>query len=323
MERNALEWSETEPSRAAVSLTDALRSEATLARPAAGRPALQVARASLDELVGRPLEPGARDVAGRLLAHGASSEFVRAVLAALERDGARGTFAIDAAAAWLARSVPVLPSPKRPRTRASVPLFAFVGPAGAGKTTALVKLGRRLQASGRAVLFASLDPLSVPAIERVGSLAGDVDRGEVPLEPVRTAADLARLVRRAGRLDTVLLDTPGVSPRQTERLDELARELAQVTATSRPTTLLVLSAATGRGALRLATRAFAPFRPDGAVLTKLDETDEPGAAIEELVRARLPAAFLCDGQDARRHLVRASGEALSDLALRGHLAGSA
>ena len=83
----------------------------------------------------------------------------------------------------------------------------------------------------------------------------------------------------------------------------------------------MLSAAAGRGALQLATRAFAPFRPDSAVLTKLDETDEPAAACEALVRARLSVAFLCDGQDARAHLLRPTGEVLSDLVLRGHLPG--
>lgn len=274
----------------------------------------------IDELVGLELEPGARDVARRMLAHGASSEFVRVILAEVARQGARGAFAIDAAADVLARAVPVLPSPRRAAGRARVPLFAFVGPAGAGKTIALAKLGRRMKASGRTVAFASLDPLSLSALDRVGGLAHDVDRAEVPLELVRTAEDLRRIVRRAGRVDAVLLDTPGLSPRDTGRLDELARELAAATAAFERHTWLVLSAASSRGALRLATRAFAPFRPDGAVLTKLDETDEPAAAVEALVRARLPAAFLCDGLDARAHLLRASGPALADLVLRGHLA---
>jgi flagellar biosynthesis protein FlhF len=201
-----------------------------------------------------------------------------------------------------------------------VPLFAFVGPAGAGKTTALVKLGRRLRQAGRRVLFASLDPLSLATLERVGTLADDQDRGELPLVPLRAADDLKRQLRRAGTVDTVLLDTPGLSPREEGRLDELAREHARVAAPCELTTLLVLSAASGRGALRLVTRAFAPFRADGAVLTKLDETDEPGAAFEALVRARLAAAFLCDGQDARAHLLRPSAETLSDLVLRGRLA---
>jgi flagellar biosynthesis protein FlhF len=276
-----------------------------------------------DELIGLPLEPGTRDVAERLLAHGASPDFARLVLGEVLRRGARGAYAIDAAAAVLARALPILPSPKRPRRNERPPLFAFVGPTGVGKTAALVKLGRKLREAGRKVLFASLDPLSLEAFERVGGLASDVDRGEIPLALVRTSDDLKRLVRRAGALDTVLLDTPGLSPRDDLRLDELARELANCTAACEAETLLVLAATAGRGALQLATRAFARFRPDGAVVTKLDETDEPGAALEALVRARLPVAFLCDGQDARAHLLRPSAEALADLALRGHLAGGA
>lgn len=275
-----------------------------------------------DELVGLALEPGTRDVAQRMLAHGASPDFTRLVLSEVQREGARGAYAIDAAAAVLARAVSILPSPKRPRRHERTPLFAFVGPTGVGKTTALVKLGRRLREAGRRVVFASLDPHSLEALERVGGLASDVDRGEIPLALVRSAEDLKKLLRRSGAADTVLLDTPGLSPREDQRLDELARELVLCTAPCEPQTLLVLSAAAGRGALRLTTRAFAPFRADGAILTKLDETDEPAAAYEALVRARLPVAFLCDGQDARAHLLRPSGEALSDLVLRGHLAGS-
>jgi flagellar biosynthesis GTPase FlhF len=292
------------------------------AEPAPGRRApLERTPLTVDELVGLALEPGTRDVAQRMLQHGASGEFVRSIVGEILRAGARGAFAIDAAAALLARSVPILPSPKRPRRGERVPLFAFVGPTGVGKTTALVKLGRRLCEAGRRVVFASLDPFSLAAFERVHELARDVDRGEVPLALVRGAEDLRKCLRRAGAVDAVLLDTPGLSPREEERLDELARELARAAAPCEPTTLLVLSAAAGRGALRLTTRAFAPFRPDAAVLTKLDETDEPAAAFEALVRARLAAAFLCDGQDARAHLLRASGEALSDLVLRGRLAG--
>ena len=278
---------------------------------------------TIDELVGLELEPGTRDVARRMLAHGASIEFARIVLAEVLRGGARGAYAIDAALEVLARAVIILPSPKRPRRHEKPPLFAFVGPTGAGKTTALVKLGRRLSAAGRRVFYASLDPFSLASLERVHDLAHDVDRGEVPLALVRGAEDLRQGLRRAGAVDAVLLDTPGLSPREEERLDELARELARAAAPCEPTTLLVLSAAAGRGALRLTTRAFAPFRPDAAVLTKLDETDEPAAAYEALVRARLAAAFLCDGQDARAHLLRATGEALSDLVLRGRLAAPA
>jgi flagellar biosynthesis GTPase FlhF len=274
---------------------------------------------TVDELVGLELEAGTRDVAQRMLAHGASSEFVRAILIEVQRAGARGAYAIDAAAALLARAVPILPSPKRPRAHERPPLFAFVGPTGVGKTTALVKLGRKLREAGRTVAFASLDPISLDAIERAGGFASDVDRGELPLALVRTAEDLTKLLRRAGAVDAVLLDTPGLSPREEQRIDELRRELVRCTATCETQILLVLSAASGRGALRLTTQAFAGLRADGAVLTKLDETDEPAAAYEALVRAHLSIAFLCDGQDTRAHLFRPTGEALSELVLRGHI----
>jgi flagellar biosynthesis protein FlhF len=291
----------------------------------ARKPVAPIERAPLttDELVGLALEPGTRDVARRMLAHGASPEFARLVLAEVLRGGARGAYAIDAASEILARALPILPSPKRPKRFQRPPLFAFVGPAGVGKTTTLAKLGRRLRAGGRKVLFASLDPLSLGALERVGGLESDVDRGELPLELVRDAADLERLLRRAGAVDTVLLDTPGFSPREETRLDEAARELARFSGPCELETLLVLSAASIRGALRTLLSAFAPFRAQGAVLTKLDETDEPAAACEALLRARLPLAFLCDGQDTRADLVRPSGEALAELVLRGHLAGGA
>ena len=274
-----------------------------------------------DELVGLELEPGTRDVAQRMLAHGASPDFVRAILSEVLRADARGAFAIDAAAAVLARAVPILPSPKRPRAHARPPLFAFVGPTGVGKTTALVKLARKLRESGRRLVLASLDPCSLGALERAGGLASDVDRGEIPLALVTSGEDLQRLLRKSGAVDAVLLDTPGLSPREEQRIDELRRELVRCTASTEPQVLLVLSAAAGRGALRLTTQAFAPLRPDGAVLTTLDETDEPAAAYEALVRARLPLAFLCDGQDTRAHLFRPTGESLSELVLRGHVAG--
>jgi len=286
------------------------------------RPPARIERAPTgpDELVGLELEPGTRDVARRLLDHGVSAELARVLTREILRRGAQGTHAIDAAAELLARSVEVMASPRRPRRGERTPLFAFVGPTGVGKTTALVKLGRKLIEAGRRVVFASLDPLSLAALERVGTLEGDVDRGEIPLLRVREPADLRAALARTSGADAVLLDTPGLSPRDETELDELAREVARLAAPCELQTLLVLSAATGRGALQLSTRAFARFRPDGAVLTKLDETDEPGAAWEALVRGRIPCAFLCDGQDARAHLVRPTPEALADLVLRGRLA---
>jgi flagellar biosynthesis protein FlhF len=241
------------------------------------------------------------------------------VIAEVVRGGARGAFAIDAAARSIGSMPAILSSPKRPRGNALPPVIAFVGPTGVGKTSSLVKLGRRLREAGRKVVFASLDPLALGALERATGIESDVDRGEVPLAIVRDLGDLRRALRRGGGADAVLLDTPGLSPRDDASIDELARELSRLRPLFELQTLLVLPATDARGTLRLASRAFARTRPDGAVLTKLDESDEPAAALEELSRARLPLAFLADGQDTRAHLVRPTPERFADLVLRGRL----
>jgi len=278
--------------------------------PAASLPAARDAYADvLDELI----EPGARDVRDRLLEHGASIAFTAAVVRAVQRSGARGAFAIDAAAGSLRQAFPILPSPRRRRGSREKHLFAFVGPTGAGKTTTLAKLGRRLIEHGREVLFASLDSAGTSAI------LADIDRAEVPIVSVRNAADLAKEMRRHPAADVVLLDTPGLSPRDEPGVDGLAREIDRAGGQGRLDVYLVLPATKSPAAVGLVCETFARMAPAACVLTKLDETNEPLAVLEVLGRANLPLAFLCDGLDTRGHLVRPTSDRLADLALRGRI----
>jgi flagellar biosynthesis GTPase FlhF len=276
-------------------------------------------RLPLDAPHADALESGARDVRDRLLEHGASADLVRRVLARLSDRGARGTHAIDAAARVLGASFPILPSPKRPRASSRPHGIAFVGPTGAGKTTTLAKLGRRLSEAGLRVAFASLDGAGSGLLDRAGKLESDLDRTELPLVVLRGGADL-RAAWRGRTPDVVLLDTPGLSPRDGAELDGLARELERLSAWAPIDAYLVLAATQSRASLALCMRAFARTAPVGSVLTKLDETDQPAGVLEEVGRARLPVAFLCDGQDVRAHLARPSHDRLADLLLRGRYA---
>ncbi len=276
-------------------------------------------RLPLDVASAESLESGARDVRDRLLEHGASDDLVRRVVGSVLERGARGTFAIDAAARALGASFPILPSPKRPRGPAKPHAFAFVGPTGAGKTTSLAKLGRRLREAGLRVAFASLDGVTAAAFQRACKVESDIDRTEVPLVVLRGASDLRKAWR--GRTpDVVLLDTPGISPRDEGELDGLARELDRVGSATPMDVYLVLPATQSRSSLVLCTRAFARTAPTGCVVTKLDETDRPAGVLEEIARAGLPVAFLCDGQDVRGHMARPSPDRFADLFLRGRLA---
>ena len=281
------------------------------------------------ELLPTELERGARDARDCMLQHGASTALADRVVRAILASGARGAFAIDAAAEELGRSF-ALEAP--PRLADAPHVLVFVGPTGAGKTATLAKLGRKLQGAGRDVLFATLDPFSVSGFGNASghgniggygharSLGMDLDRTELPLEVVRDADGLRDLYVKRGGADIVMVDTPGLSPRDGVALGEFAETLAKIARLGSAHVYLVLPASASRAALALATAAFAGMGPTAAVITKLDETTEPGGALEEAQRAGLPLSFLCDGQDVRSHLVRANGNKIADLFLRGKLA---
>jgi len=262
-------------------------------------------------------EPGAVDVRDRLLDHGASVEFTAHVLNRVQASGATGTWAIDEAARAIGRSIPVRPSPKRRRQSQVPQILAFVGPTGAGKTTTLAKLGRRLVQAGQRVLFATLDAAGASALERVGGIDSDTDRGEIPLVSIRGAEDLQRALERQGSTDVIVIDTPGMSPRDEAGLNRLSAELEELSALGPMELYLVLPATRSRASLRMTQGAFLRMSPEACVLTKLDETDEPGVLLSEVARIKLPVAFLCDGLDTRTHLARPLPGEFADLLLRG------
>ena len=289
--------------------------KATTSRP---RPANGVSVPPLFEGETRPrLEPGAADVRRRLLTSGASERLVDAVVRRVVASGRGGTHAIDEAAQVLGQALRVHPSPRRLAEHPTI--LAFAGPPGAGKTTTLAKLGRRLQRAGRRVAFASFDPQSLAALERVGGHAADVDRTELPIAAVRNANDLRRFLRKAAGVEVVLLDTPGFSPREDAALSRFAETFQSCRSPLSFPTYLVLPASTSRGSLALSVQAFRKLGPDAVCITKLDETVEPAGALETALEARLPIAFFCDGQDVRTHLRRPTPDHFADLFLRGKL----
>ena len=263
------------------------------------------------------LEPGAREVWNRLARHGASEHLAERVVRAVLRSGASGAWALDAAAHTLGAAFPILPSPKRKKGAREKHFLIFAGPTGAGKTSTLAKLGRRLSEAGRRVLYASLDSAGASGLERVGGIEADIDRAELPLVAVRGASDLSRSLRRYPDAEVVLLDTPGYSARDEQGLDRLASELGRIADIGPLQVYLVLPATKSRAATELVCAAFRRLAPSGCVLTKLDETDEPLTSLETVTRARLPIAFLADGMDTRGHLHRPSADRFADLALRG------
>jgi flagellar biosynthesis protein FlhF len=79
---------------------------------------------------------------------------------------------------------------------------------------------------------------------------------------------------------------------------------------------LVLQATTHPTDAQVAARKFALFGANRLVITKLDETARPGAAVGTAADSALPLVYLCAGQRVPEDLERATPETFNARVLR-------
>jgi flagellar biosynthesis protein FlhF len=257
--------------------------------------------------------PSLLELEQRLEDSGTSPELSADIVATARRSALEGISPIDAAADAIARRFRIAASP---RAGGGTKVIAFVGPTGAGKTTSLAKLATRLVRVGRRVALVSIDSYRTGALSQIEAYA---DKLAIECAFARDGRELAQVVAHSRRCDAVLVDTAGRSPRDGAELAEMASALETAGSRARQFTLLVLPASASPSALEGAVRAFAVAKPDGCVVTKLDETRAVAPALELAAHAGVGLSFLCDGQDVAQHFHRASGERCADLFLRGRL----
>jgi flagellar biosynthesis protein FlhF len=171
-------------------------------------------------------------------------------------------------------------------------VVAVVGPTGVGKTTTIAKLAARwcLRHGNQDLALVSTDGYRIGARDQLLTYARILD---VPMHVADGGRQLAQVLERLKHKRLVLVDTAGMSQRDTripEQLDSLRLGLGGARV------LLALPAGAEARAVDEIVRMYGRIAPESCVLTKIDESASLGAAFSTVLRRSLPISYLCDGQ---------------------------
>ena len=173
----------------------------------------------------------------------------------------------------------------------------MAGLQGAGKTTTVAKLARRLrETEKKSVMVASADVYRPAAIDQLETLAREVevdfhpsDTTQKPVAIARAAVDAAR---KSGS-DVLILDSAGRLAIDEQMMDEI-RAIHE--AVEPAETLFVVDSMTGQDAANTA-KAFGDALPlTGVVLTKTDGDARGGAALSVRHITGKPIKFIGSGE---------------------------
>ncbi len=190
--------------------------------------------------------------------------------------------------------------------------LALIGPPGIGKTSALVKLTvHLLRKKDRKIGWVSLDNRRVTGAEELTVYAEILG---TPYEAVEGAVGLGRALERLSSCDLVLIDTPGVSPRDTAGLSDLAGVLQEQKLPEMRRTLVLSAATNWRDASSWAQR-FERIGYDSLLFSMIDETGCFGALLNTVVTCGAPLSYLTKGAAVTQGIEAAKPESVVDLLL--------
>ncbi len=159
---------------------------------------------------------------------------------------------------------------------------AFIGPSGAGKTSAVGKAAAQLCSSFKQkIKLVSLDNLKVSSHEEIATYSQLLD---LPLEVVE------KLMKHKPDDSIILVDTPAISLEPKKQEEQINR----LKALEPDMVFLVFSAASRSNDLIDTANIFEAFAPDYLVAGHLDETDRWGGVLTMAEYLNIPLAFVAD-----------------------------
>ncbi len=277
------------------------RGYVVIVRPAAAPPSTQQTEEPTVEI---PRLPRATGPEAALLRQGRAFGMSTALLDALRTALGPGDD-VDHAAATAALSHLL------PTCKLALPQFhttVLVGPSGAGKSATATKLAVAAAAAGERAVLLRLDPTARAAWREHAATAS-------AHYAVATVADIEgalRLRRAHEDVQRWIVDTEALRPRRPTAVSAMARQLEPL----RPATVVCLPATHRPADAAAVLTAATPLAPAAAVVTKWDETSQPGEILSLLAEAELPLSHVAVGPDPHTDLVHADARVLAECVLR-------
>lgn len=216
----------------------------------------------------------------------------------------RGYKRIDEVITQLGRMVKIAP-------RSMPGICAFVGPAGAGKTSSLTKLMVKhvMQFGEDACAIINCDRFRVGAREqanRLGELMG------VEVQHVDASLTLNQAIANVHKRSFVAIDLPGLSIKDEKLTVELFKLSSSHYEIQR---YLVMPANLGYQSLRQYGEVYGAQQGTQCILTHLDEAACLGDVLSFLVRSELALAYCSDGSHIPEDIIPAEADDLTTRAL--------
>lgn len=254
----------------------------------------QISQISLGQTQAQPESlPGFYDqVLNELVEKGFQDKYAKALMKRVYQLAEHGADAgkqeiIDAARTELRqRFIPYNHKRSGPRKKSRVILM--VGATGVGKTTSAMKLAAHQQMFGKKEVAIISTDLYGPgeALKAFSKM-----NGTNILEKKRVD-ELEKLVPAMDE-DVIIIDTPGQSPFAPNYLKKLEEYVKAV----KPSDIfLVLPLNTDIKDLYLSSALYMLLKPTGIILTKVDETAQPGKAFSIVEELHLPVVAFADGK---------------------------